>query len=438
MDNEFEQGFEDNETIETTQLKKEEKVISDDPFLPGLKLDDKPKKKDSPALLIIAIILVVVITIIMIISINKYSKNKAEDNKVVANTIVFGDEISLTGTGTEKKDGVVTISKAGTYIVSGATVDGSILVNAPAKDVILVLNNLNLRCSNDAAIKVLSANLVTVNLKKDTKNFVEDGGNVDDDAAIFSNSNIIIKGDGDLTIQGNVKDGITSTSSDITIESGNINIYATENGLNAGGNSGTIAINGGSIYIEAEKTGIYSSKDLVINGGTLYVISAISSDSAAIYSENPYKINGGIVVALGNMMTNNVSSKGKQKAILFDLDTSLSSEIAVSLTDNSSKEIISFLLSKKIKTITISTPKLIDGIYNLYSGVKHEGKTNNKIYTSGELTLGSKVSIQETSEFTVSSTVNWFGKTDQTDSSTNTDTNIATDTDTNTSATKKS
>lgn len=118
----------------------------------------------------------------------------------------------------------VTITKGGTYEFSGEFTH-SIIINAANEDVEIVLNNVKITNSSTAAIIGLSAKTVTINAKDNTENTL------------------------------------------------------------AGGDGGTITINGGDIYVNASGDGIDSNKNAVINGGTLFVLGSDVGGDAGIDTE---------------------------------------------------------------------------------------------------------------------------------------------------------
>lgn len=72
----------------------------------------------------------------------------SEDVQIVGE----GKSVTITGEGAEAKKGNVTITAAGTYVLSG-TFDGQILIEAEDNDLVhLVLKNADITCTNNAAI----------------------------------------------------------------------------------------------------------------------------------------------------------------------------------------------------------------------------------------------------------------------------------------------
>lgn len=142
-------------------------------------------------------------------------------------------------------DSNVTITESGEYTLTGSF-KYSVLVETDDK-VILNLNGINIEANNTAAIANINTNELVINLVDDTVNTIKDGGSGDYDGCLYSKGPLTIQGDGTLNVYGNQEDGegIATTDNDITINSGIVYVESTDDGLNAGGDGGTITVNGG-------------------------------------------------------------------------------------------------------------------------------------------------------------------------------------------------
>lgn len=189
------------------------------------------------------------------------------------------------GSGATVKDNVVTISKEGTYVVSGTLSDGQIVVEASDTDKIqIVLNTVSITCSNNAPIYIKSANKVFITMADNTENTLTDGLNyeqTDDntvDGVIFSMADLTINGNGTLNVTGNYKHGIASKD-DLIITSGTYNITAVKDALNA---KDCVKIKDGTLTLSAtdgngiqSKNGDDTTKGYVyISGGKITVTKA--------------------------------------------------------------------------------------------------------------------------------------------------------------------
>ena len=149
-----------------------------------------------------------------------------------------GNQAEISGDGAIYKDGKLTISEEGTYVISGNLEDGQILVDGEETDKIqLVLNNATIHCDENAPIYIKNADKVFITLKEGTDNTLTDGKEyvqTDDntvDGVIFSKADLIINGAGTLNITGSYKHGIASKD-DLIITNGIINITAVKDALN--------------------------------------------------------------------------------------------------------------------------------------------------------------------------------------------------------------
>ena len=135
------------------------------------------------------------------------------------NITLNGNSISVDGSGATVSGSTVNIISAGSYIFSGTLDDGQIIVyTEDDSDVNLVLNGSDISSSDSAPIYVLSANNVYMYLADGTENYinnenttdVSDAGSEVPDAAIFSKSDLSIKGGGSLTVTSAANHGIKS------------------------------------------------------------------------------------------------------------------------------------------------------------------------------------------------------------------------------------
>ena len=190
------------------------------------------------------------------------------------------------------------ISKSGTYEFSGE-INGSIIVEAGKEDEItLVLNGVNLKAEDDAAIKILEAKKVTITLENGSKNIIEDGkqrnvsqtsesgnGETDFDAVIYSKADLYLNGTGELEVTGNYGDGIAGKDS-VYIEEGNYKINTVKHGIMG---KDYLEIQGGSFEINCEKDSFHSNGDFVIQKGSFLV----ECGDDAFHAETALKIEDG-------------------------------------------------------------------------------------------------------------------------------------------------
>ena len=207
--------------------------------------------------------------------------------------------------GVTVSDGVITITKAGNYKLTG-TYEGQIKVEAADSDMIrLILNNATITNSTGAAINVVEADEVVIYTASGTTNTVSDGSSYADtasgspDAAIYSKSDLTLAGEGTLKVEGKYEEGI-HTSDGLVIASGTLEVNAANTGIkgkdyvdildgtitvtasqdgikatnDTDGNRGWVRLSGGTVNISAGDDGFKAERVLEISGGTLNITQA--------------------------------------------------------------------------------------------------------------------------------------------------------------------
>lgn len=231
------------------------------------------------------------------------SEVEVEDPEVIDVDENTGEFSISTSDGTYSKSGsIYTLSKAGTYSLSGK-LEGQILVSATETDeVVIELNGVSISYDQDSPIKAVSADKVEISAKKDTENTISDNRSVktvDTDTlgegAIYADCDLKLKGSGTLVVTGNYNNGVHTTkdltiknlttkitgynnaikgNNSVTITSGTVQAYAkTGNGIksedndisSSGKQKGTIAINGGTVYLDSLHDAIDSAYDVVVD-----------------------------------------------------------------------------------------------------------------------------------------------------------------------------
>ena len=222
-------------------------------------------------------------------------------------------------------DGILNISSAGSYTLTGS-LDGYVKVDTDG-DVTLTLSGAEIRSAEAPAILVSSADKVTVLLAEGTDNVLWSGEECnltgDDgkaDGALFSRADLVINGEGSLSVTSEYKHGIVSKDS-LTIDGGSITVDSVKTGIEGkdsvlirggdltvnGGTDGikstndtdagrgTVTVDGGKISVASGDDGIYAVNDLTINGGTVDVMAGVGvSDGAkGLNCDGTITVNGG-------------------------------------------------------------------------------------------------------------------------------------------------
>ncbi|MBQ8759424.1 MAG: carbohydrate-binding domain-containing protein, partial [Clostridia bacterium] len=123
-----------------------------------------------------------------------------------------------------------------------------------------------------------------ITISKGTENYITDGEEyaLEAKAAVFSNDDIEIKGEGKLYVTSKAHHALASDD-DIKIEEGTMVLVSEKkDGIHA---NNTIKITGGNISVTAFGDGIQSEEDVVIEGGN---ISVTTNGTVAQSSNNPW------------------------------------------------------------------------------------------------------------------------------------------------------
>jgi hypothetical protein len=194
--------------------------------------------------------------------------------------------------------GAITITAPGSYEISGTLSNGSVKVDTAAGAVELILNGASITNSSSSALYVANADAVTVTLAAGTVNSLTDATtytNADEpDAALFSTADLTIAGTGALTVRGNYQDGIAGKD-DVAIQSGTVTVNAKDDAIRG---KDSLTVNGGTINATTTSgDGLKSNEEeagkgvVTITNGTI----SISAGDDGIKGQNALNVSGGTI-----------------------------------------------------------------------------------------------------------------------------------------------
>ncbi|MCR4911598.1 MAG: carbohydrate-binding domain-containing protein [Bacilli bacterium] len=253
------------------------------------------------------------------------------DDPEVIEVVETNEEFSITSEdGTYSQTGsVYKITSAGTFALEGK-LEGQILIEAGEDDVVVLeLNGVSITYDSDSPIKAVSGDKLEISAKKNTDNVINDTRSAktsdvasQGEGAIYADIDLKLKGTGTLVVTGNYNNAIHTTkdltiqkltlkatgynnalkgNDNVTITSGTVQAYAkTGNGIKTensdisskGNQRGTVAINGGYVYVDSLHDAIDASYNIEVDEADSEVMTTLSiktGTNATYYNKSSFK-----------------------------------------------------------------------------------------------------------------------------------------------------
>ena len=197
---------------------------------------------------------------------------------------------SDTSDGVTQSGSVYTITKAGEYTVTGLLSEGQLIVDAGDEDeVTIVLNGTSITCSSGSPIYVKNASKVEIKSEDNSFNEVidnrteatEDSSDDAGNAAIYATCDLKLVGKGALVVTGNYNNGIQSKD-DLSIKNVIVKVTAVNNAVK--GHDAVDIESGNIIAISAKGDGIKTSNSSISNKGNQKGIVTITSGNIDVYA----------------------------------------------------------------------------------------------------------------------------------------------------------
>ena len=198
---------------------------------------------------------------------SKTDETKADESET--------NETEIASSGVSISGNIITITKEGTYVFSGALSEGQIVVDADSAKVQLVLDNADITCASSAAIYIKNADKTFITLAEGSENILMNTAEyeaIDDnniDAVIFSKDDLTLNGKGTLTINSEYGHGIVSKD-DLKLVGGTCNITAKNHALSG---KDSVRIAAGTYNLTSGKGGIHSENADDDEKGFVYIAS---------------------------------------------------------------------------------------------------------------------------------------------------------------------
>ena len=180
------------------------------------------------------------------------------------------------------EDGTVTISAAGTYVLSGE-LTGQVVVDSAGDGVVrLVLDDATITSETTAAIDVVDAQSVVVVLADGSTNALADAATYADTSedaptgTLYSTADLTIGGTGSLTVTGNSNNGIVGKDG-LVIAGGTIDVTSVDDGILGKDylvlTDGTVTVDAVGDAFKSDNTEDAGSGFVLVEGGELTVTS---------------------------------------------------------------------------------------------------------------------------------------------------------------------
>lgn len=295
----------------------------------------------------------------------------------------------------ENNQKIIKIKTSGDYEISGKNDNVQLVLEHEASEkTIITLNNVNLTSKKGPAIIIekgfefFEADTagVVLNILEGTENkiigsYIENE-NQKYEGAISSNTSLEIKGGGKLNIVAE-KEGI-ETKRNLVINNGNIRISSKANAVDAyTENESEIIINNGEILLNVDKTekeanGLNAAHKIKINGGKLYTF----AEEKGINSKNVLEVNGGTFIAKGDISESYSKTESKQLAITLKFKNEQKNGTLVTLTKIDNTPLFAYSAGRNFESISVSMPELKEDTYKVYLGGTIIGDLKNNFYTN--------------------------------------------------------
>ena len=253
-------------------------------------------------------------------------------------------------------------------------------------------------------------------------NVVTSGGKYVYNAALdLDSSPKGVKADGEITINGGLlniqvtgrsdgSEGLESKSK-ITVNGGEVFVYAYDDAINVGGDSPVgMEINGGKIFAFADNNdGIDSNGKLWVNGG-LVIASGSGAPEEGLdcdRSQN-FIVTGGTLIGTGGAAIS-TSSSSTQRSVIYNGIQAKTGELFV-ITDAEGNPVLKYELPRTINGMSLffSSPDIKSGgTYTVYSGGSLSG---NSVNWNGWFEDGTYTAGTELGTFTSSSLTTTVGQ----------------------------
>nr|WP_051876551.1 carbohydrate-binding domain-containing protein [Cellulosimicrobium sp. MM] len=216
------------------------------------------------------------------------------------------------------------------------TLEGQVVVDTAEDGLVqLVLDDADITSTTNAAVNVQDAEKVAVVLADGSTNSLTDAeepseldADGEPDGALFSTADLVIGGDGALTVTSHANDGIVSkdglvvAGGDLTVDAGDdglrgkdylvvkggtLDVTAAQDGLKSTEDGdetlGFVDVRGGDVTVTSGDDGVQAVTDVVVSGGALTVTAAGGAGADVSEDASAKGLKGDVGVVVGDDAT---------------------------------------------------------------------------------------------------------------------------------------
>ena len=230
-------------------------------------------------------------------SVTSFQAQTSYDESQATQVTLAEQTATVTGQGASFSDQTLTITQAGTYVLTGSGKNIKLVVEAADTDQVhLVFQNLTLE-GEGTLLQVNKAQEVVISLAEGSQNALTESQASDDEkvkATIHSQVPLTLNGTGNLILTALTKNAL-EVEDDLKVLGGTYTVNAANHGFKA---EGALAIEAATLTIEAGKDGLHAEHDEMIERANISLNPtqlSIAATEDGVDAGNELTIKGGTI-----------------------------------------------------------------------------------------------------------------------------------------------
>jgi hypothetical protein len=168
----------------------------------------------------------------------------------------------------------------------------------------------------------------------------------------------------------------------------------------------SLAIHGGSVYVDANGDGLDVNGSIEMTGGTVVVNGPTQQMNAALDYDAGFSMSGGFLVAAGSSgMAMAPDQTSSQYSALIYFPATLPAGTLVHIQNEAGEDLLTFAPAKDFQSVAFSSPELAaNAAYTVFTGGSADGTSSDGLYAGAAYTAG-----EQAATFTTSSVATTVG-----------------------------